>query len=435
MYQELANVLNQVSFSKEKNLLLMELTKFNDEECEQVLINAGGDIDLAMLNLKNQISGIAGALFSKEAISIGIKNAGLYEKLSNNLSKLNTMRGGPRGFKGFVFEEMHATKATINGQVTNVINNNGIADFAIINSDGTIQYAQAKLGYGTSNIDFPLYKGQTIVVDKGNTALINKAKAAGFEVIESEVSAREATKIAKRMQLESKITKRTNSVIVPKTQAAINIAKESHRAGVQSAKTGGQFGGGFSLGSNMVDVISGDKEIGDAAKSVAVDTAVSTGVGYATGAAVTALGNTAAGAAVASAVGTATTAIASTTVGGAAIAAGTTVVGAIGGIGTAAATTTIAAGTAVGGAVTAAGTVVTSAVASTAVGSAVAAAGTAVASTAVGGAVVAAGAAATGAAVAAGTAVAAAAVAAAPIVAVGVAAGAVFSIGKKIFGR
>lgn len=397
---------------KEQKDQLISLTGFNENECKQLLIKTGWSINKAVERMRSYVGGI-GSLYSKESIELGIKNAGLYEKLSNNLSTLNTMRGGTKGFKGFLFEEMHATNATIKGQVTNVINNNGIADFAIINTNGTVTYAQAKVGYGTTNIDFSTYKGQTIVVDKGNAFLIEKAKKARLEVMESNISSKEAARLAKQMQLETKIIGRSNSVVVPKAHATVNIVKESHRAGLQSAKTGGQFGGGFSLGSNMVDVLSGEKKVGDAAKAVVVDTALSTGIGYATGAVATVVGNTAVGTAVAGTVGTATSALAGTAVGGTAIAAGSAVIGTIGGLGTAAATTTLAAGTAV-----------TSAIASTAVGSAVAAAGTAVASTAVGGA-----------AVAAGTAVVAAAVAAAPIVAVGVAGGVIFGIGKKLFGK
>ncbi|MDH6671228.1 hypothetical protein M2277_001878 [Paenibacillus sp. LBL] len=407
------------------------LTGFDKKECEQLLTKTGWSIKGAIGRLNSYIAGTS-SLYSTEVIEKGIRNAELYEKLSNNLSNLNTMRGGTNGFKGFIFEELHATNATINGRVTNVINNNGIADFAVINADGTITYAQAKVGYGTGKIDFTAYKDQTIVVDKGNTYLIKKAKEAGLEVVESDISSKEAARLAKQMQLESKVTRRPNSVVVPKAHTAINIAKESHRVGVQSAKTGAQFGGGFSLGSNIVDVLSGEKKIRDAAKGVAVDTAVSTGIGYASGAAATVIGQTALGSTVAGAVGTATSAIAGTAVGGATIAAGTAAVGTIGGIGTTVATTAIAAGTAAGGAVVTAGAAVSSAIASTAVGGAVATAGTAIAGTAVGGAVVAAGTAATGAVVATGAAVAAAAVAAAPVVAVGAVLGGLYGIGRKL---
>lgn len=420
---------------QQKFAQIRETTGFEETEIRQLLAETGWSPEEAAENMEILVKGAAAAVYAKEAIAEGLKNAGLHNKLAENLGKLNTMRGGTKGFKGFVFEEMHATSETLKGQATTVINNNGIADFAILQADGSLKYAQAKVGYGTGSIDFSAYQGQTLVVDKGNTTLIAKARAAGLDVVESDISAKEAGKLAKQMQMESRITGKANAVAVPKTQAAMNIAKESHRAGMQSARTGGQFGGGFSLGSNAVDVLTGDKKIGEAAAAVAVDTAVSTGIGYAAGAIATAVGQTAAGTAVAGTIGTATAAVAGTAVGGAAIAAGSAVVGTIGAAGTAAVTSTLAAGAAVGGTVAAAGTAVTSALASTAVGGAVAAAGSAIAGTAVGGAAVAAGAAATGAAVAAGGAIAAAAVAAAPVVAVGVAVGAVFKLGKKLFGR
>ncbi|CAK7037545.1 hypothetical protein [Tissierella sp.] len=401
---------------------LLEELKIQEQEFNKILSTTGWDIDETIDNLTSFISGSAGVSYSYEDIVNGIKRTGLFEKLSNNLSNLNTMRGGTKGFKGFVFEELHAVDATLKGQITEVINNNGIPDFAIKNSDGSISYAQSKAGYNGQNIDFSPYDGQTIIVDNGNKYLINKAKEAGLDVIESDISLKESAKLAKKMQLESKITGNKNSIIVPKTHAALNVAKEVHHAGIKTAAKGCQFGGGFSLGSNIVDVVSGDKDLDEAVVDIVKDSAVSAGVGYVTGATVTAVGNTAIGAAVGGAVSTAGTAIASTAVGGTVVAAGTTVAGTITAAGTAvgAAVTgtmtaagTAVAGTTVGGAVIAAGS---------AVGGTIAAAGTAVASTAVGGA-----------AVAAGTAVIGAAVAAAPVVAVGTVLGIGFKVAKKIF--
>lgn len=411
-----------LSINKEQMEQLMDITGFNDQECNQLLIRTGWEVNEAINNLNSFISGSVGAVYSKEVIANSIKNAGLYEKLANNLSNLNTMRGGTKGFKGFVFEQLHATDATIKGVPTTAINNNGIADFAIKNADGSITYAQAKIGYNSSPIDFSAYKGQTIVVDKGNTSLINKAKDAGLNVVESDVSIKESANLAKKMQIESRITGKPNSVIVPKADAAIRIAKETNKAGLSSAAKGAQFGGGFSIGTNLVDVINGDKDIDEAALDVAKDTAISAGVGYVTGAAATVVGNTVVGAAVGSAItaagatigGTVAAtgaAVASTAVGGAVVAAGTAVAGAATGV-------AVAAGTAVASTAAAAGT----AVAGTVVGGAVAAAGTAIAGTAVGGA-----------AVAAGVAVAGAAVVAAPVVAVGAALGVGYKVFKKIF--
>lgn len=421
---------------------LMESTGFCENECYDLIRTTGWSSRQAIDNVKYLTLGAAITEYSKQAIIEGVKKAGLFSKMAENLSALNTMRGGTKGFKGFVFEEMHAANASSMGNTTFVLNNNGIADFEIISSNGKITYAQAKLGYKTGQIDFTAYKGQTLVVDKNNIALIKKAKEAGLKVVESDVSGEEAARIARQMQFESNMSGEPNAIIVPRMYAATSIVKEAHNVGMRTARSGAQFGFGFSAGSNLVDVLSGEKDVKEASKDVAVDTAISAGVGYGAGFVTTVIGNTTAGAAAVSMASTAATAVGSTTVGGVAIAAGSsiaaagsTAVGVIGGLGTTAVTSTLAAGTAVGSTVAAGTAAVGSTIAGTSAGGAVVAAGSALAGTAVGGTVAAAGAAATGVAVAAGTAVAAAAVAAAPVVAVGAAVGAVWSIGRKIFGR
>lgn len=447
---------------------LVECTGLSYDDCIKLLENTNWTVDEAKDNIELLVTGSGMTMLSKDAIVKSIENAGMYNELAENLSKLNTMRGGEKGFKGFVFEEMHATDATVNGQVTKVINNNGLADFEVTGKNGSKTYAQAKSGYKNTKIDYSKYTDQAVVIDKGNTKQIADAQKAGKEVIESNIYDKDAASLAKRMQTESKITKSQNSVIVPKVNSAINVAKEANSVGIKTAKTGGQFGAGFSIGSNVIDVISGDKEMEEAVVDIAVDTVISTGVGYATGAGLTVLGNTAIGTAATSAasgaIATTAAALSTTTTGAAAVAAGTSAIAAgvsaataIGSVGTAAVTSTIAAGAAVTGTISAAGaaaaagaSAVGTAVAGTAVGTAVtgaaAAAGTAIASTAVGsaavatGAAVAAGAATAGAAVtagavAAGAVVTAGAIAAAPVVAVGAAIGGAFALGRRLFGR
>ena len=466
---ESSNNDNLGSVSKTKLNKLKKISGLDDSDCNKLLQSTGWSVDDAIKNMEYGIMGTVGAIYSKEAILTGIRNAGIYEKLANNLCQLNPMRGGPNGAKGFVFEYLHAADATINGQTTTVLNNNSVADLLITSSKGKTSLAQAKVGYPNGGIDAAKYGNQTLVVDQGNKTLIQEAKKAGVKTLESNVTAEEAQNLAAQRQIEGTIAKRVtgkaSSTVVPKIHEIKNVAVQSHNAGIQAAQKGAQFGAGFSLGTNLVDVISGDKEVKEAAKDVVVDTAIAGGVSYVTGAAVTAIGSTTAGAAAGTALagiaGTATSAVASTAVGGAAIGAGAATVGAIGTAGTTAVGATVGAistslgaigtaGTAVGGTVAAAGTAIGTAVAGTTVGGAAiaagTAAGTAIAGTAVGGAAIAAGTAVTGAAVAAGTAAtaatvaagaaaAAAATAAAPVVAVAAVLGVGWKLGKKLFGK
>ena len=218
------------------------------------------------------------------AMQEAVRAADISSRFANGLENLNTARGGQKGLFGFVGEEMQAADASINGKMTYVINNNGAADLVYVGKNGHKYYQQVKLGYEKNfgqKINFAGYKGQTIVVDKGNPSFAKiKAEGAkhGVKVIEGNITKSEAQELARYMQQETAITGAKKAVFVPKVAAA-------HKAGLSTGKAGALYGAGFSMGSNLVDVACGDKEIGEAAKDVAKDTAVSYAAGYALGAA------------------------------------------------------------------------------------------------------------------------------------------------------
>ena len=76
--------------------------------------------------------------------SVAIERMG---KMSEGLANLNTMRGGEKGFKGFVAEEMQAAEATTSGKNTIVVNNNGPADLIYTGENGHKYLQQMKVGY------------------------------------------------------------------------------------------------------------------------------------------------------------------------------------------------------------------------------------------------------------------------------------------------
>lgn len=386
--KEMMIMVNQVS-------TLCQYTGLNMEEIKNTMVTNHWTFDDFAQHVDTYNSALSQGASVPPAIITAFENADIFNKLSSNLTSYNTMRGGVNGFKGFVFEELHAVNATISGTPTTVLSNNGVADFLIVKTDGTRVLGQAKAGYGNTYIDFSKYQNQTLVVDSGNTQLIQRAKSAGLEVIESEVSLKQSTRLADIMRLESNILGTSNAKITSKLYSL-------NQAGLASAKTGGVVGAGFSIGSNIVEVFSGDRDLSEAGVAVVRDTAIATASSYAIGA----LASTSVGTAVTGAVGTAATtagaAFASTAVGSTVV----TGAGAIAGVATAA--TTAATGMATGAITTVA----------------TAAAGTAIGGTAVGGAAIA------GAAV-----VGTAAVAAAPFVLGAAAIGGAFAIGKKLFGK
>ena len=75
----------------------------------------------------------------------------------------------------------------------------------------------------------------------------------------------------------------------PELSTAIDVAKLSHKAGVQTAQTSAIIGGSVSIVKNLVSVCKGEEDPEEAIKNVAKDTATTAAVGYGTGFAGTAL--------------------------------------------------------------------------------------------------------------------------------------------------
>lgn len=334
-----------------------------------------------MKNKKNY-SGIYGA---GKHLSSGAQRNGIINETFENISKLDVNRGNLKGFlfENRVSEELNS-KLLDKGFKAVVLDDNGIADIAIVHmkSGKVVKRIQAKCGYeGQSVKDFTRYvdDGQTLVInndaDKFGRSLDNR----GIKYEKSSVTDREVSRMADAMKKEGKLLNSKNAKLTSYAYKTKEVVKNCHTTGVSAAKSGACFGAGMSLGSNIVDVFSGDKSLDEATVDIAKDTVVAGATSYVTGAA--------------------TTALTSTAIGGAAA----TVVGGIS-----------SAGAAVGGAM---------ATGITGVGTALGGAATAVGATTVGGAIT------------AGTAaVGAVAVAAAPVVAVGAAVGVVWSLGRKLFG-
>lgn len=297
--------------SEEQCIHFMEVNRMSGDEALEA-------IDIFAQSLNNHVEvpvEIAGCM----------RNAGIYSEMSSRLGAYNTMRGGVKGYGGFVFEEMHAADAAVKGTNIEVLSNNGIADFIVKDSAGHETFVQAKAGYKPHQIDWKKYEGQTIVVDKGNTALANEARAAGLQVQESGVFKKQADAVARAQQWESRVTGKTTA---PITGTAVG----AHNAGLASAKLAARVGVSMNMGENIYDVLAGNKEFEEAAADVIVDGAVMVGGAYlgtaaitVAGTAATALAGTAAGAAVTGAVSSAVAAVGSTAVGGAVLAGAGTV--------------------------------------------------------------------------------------------------------------
>lgn len=262
-----------------------------------------------MKNKKNY-SGIYGA---GKHLSSGAQRNGIINETFENISKLDVNRGNLKGFlfENRVSEELNS-KLLDKGFKAVVLDDNGIADIAIIEmkSGKVVKRIQAKCGYeGQSVKDFTRYvdDGQTLVInndaDKFGRSLDNR----GIKYEKSSVTDREVSRMADAMKKEGKLLNSKNAKLTSYAYKTKEVVKNCHTTGVSAAKSGACFGAGMSLGSNIVDVFSGDKSLDEATVDIAKDTVVAGATSYVTGAA---------------------TAVGATTVGGA-IVAGTAAVGAV----------------------------------------------------------------------------------------------------------
>ena len=336
--------------------LLSEISGLNEQKLAHVLRENKMSLDQFTAKLDEINDVIDKGIAPTSALLHSFHNAETYNTLYNNLKNYNVMRGGKNGFKGFVFEELHATASTVNGTTTKVLGSNQIADFMVLDANGKISYAQAKAGYKGSPIDFKKYEGQTLIVDKGNVELKLRAEKAGLSVIESPISLTQSKKVADIMQLEKKVFEKVTGqarVNAPITSTIVSVGD----AALKSARYGGLVSAGYSIGNNTVDLLYGEKTFGEAGVAVAKDTAIGTassigvGIGVQTASiALQAVATTKAGIAIAGVASTASTALAGTAIG-----------------------STVLAGTAAVGSTLAAGSAVVSGVAATAIGTTLAA--------------------------------------------------------------
>lgn len=231
---------------------------------------------------------------------------------TKNLAKLNTNRGNLKGFIGehMVAEEIN-NSFIIKGQFNKtayVIDNNGLYDIVRKTNGKVVGKDQVKFGYETTapkNLQRYNGKSSKIVINGDANNLEKACIKQGVKYEKSGVTVKSADKLGKAMKVEGKITRSSKAPITSTIRGAGKVMKNCHKAGKIGAKTGALGGAGFSMATNTIDVIKGDKDLGEATVDVAVDTAISAGIGYGATvigtAASTALSGTAAGTAISTA--------------------------------------------------------------------------------------------------------------------------------------
>ncbi len=220
------------------------------------------------------------------------------KQIETELMNLNVNRGG-ENMSGFLFEELHAADQNLqwmekkNGKIIEVINDNGLADFRVIDPDGSVSFQQAKMGYhgnGKYKITKEKYSGQTLVVDKQNKELLEYAKKREIPVQESHISKKRADYYADIMKEEGKVrTKFDMSNTAPITSKLLCMSeelKQIHQTGVDSIKSSKgiiAFSAGMTFGKDMYQFIEGNMQLREVLLDTGVNTAKSVGTAYVSG--------------------------------------------------------------------------------------------------------------------------------------------------------
>jgi hypothetical protein len=227
------------------------------------------------------------------------QNAIYYKAMKNvesELCTLNLNRGGKQTY-GFVFEDLHTSTQNIenmkihNNEVVYVLDNNGIADFKVIDANGNVSYQQAKAGYHGSNkykITKEKYGDQVLVVDKGNNELIERAEKIGIQSKESTISKEQAERLTGIMESEGKVRGQVGlsntAPITSKLYALSQEIKAANVAGLDSAKGAAALAGGMSFGKNFYMYMEGNIDLQELVLDTTKDTVVAGVGGYAAGA-------------------------------------------------------------------------------------------------------------------------------------------------------
>ena len=202
---------------------------------------------------------------SKEAAKVG-------KSLEKELAAQDLDLAAQNGLKNFIREQIEATLQDGQTRHVQVMDEDALADLII---EKGAKYVDVKCESYIGKDNWSLCKDLGVIYindDQADKFEAMKAKAIehGIKRVESTVSkAVNCEELSAVMHLESKITGNPAAVFFPHAYTKAQATKLVRFSGVASAKAWAQVGGAVALGSNFVDVITGEKTVKEAAKDVA----------------------------------------------------------------------------------------------------------------------------------------------------------------------
>lgn len=209
------------------------------------------------------------------------------EKLSKRLEEELTAQGiNPSekdGLREFIINQIGLTEH--DGQIRHVqvLDENGLADLII---EKGIEFANVKCEYHLGKDNWQLCKDlSTIYINSDYPnfdEVKNKALEFGIKKVESTVSkAVQCEELSELMRVESAITGNPAAVFFPHAYNKEQAIKLINLNGVFSAKAWAQVGDAVAISKNVVDVITGEKTVGETTKSIATSAAKEILIDYA----------------------------------------------------------------------------------------------------------------------------------------------------------
>ena len=202
---------------------------------------------------------------SKEAAEVG-------KSLEQELAAQDFDIAAQNGLKNFIREQIEATQQDGQTRHVQVMDEDALADLII---EKGAKYVDVKCESYIGKDNWSLCKDLGVIYINGDQpdrfeAMKAKAIEHGIKRVESTVSkAINCEELSAVMHLESKITGNPAAVFFPHAYNKAQATKLVRLSGVASAKAWAQVGGAVALGSNFVDVITGEKTVKEAAKDVA----------------------------------------------------------------------------------------------------------------------------------------------------------------------
>ncbi len=207
---------------------------------------------------------------SKHAAEVG-------KRLAEEVDALNVNDETQGSLKHFICEQIAASELDGQTRHVQILDDNGFADM-IIERVAEKKFAQIQCDYRGGAVDWQLCKDLAVVyINRDNPnfdALKTEALAHGIKKIKPTVStAAQCLELTEMMRLEAKVTGNPAAVFFPHAYTKAQAVKLVRIHGTVAAKACAKVGGAVAIGTNFVDVITGEKTIDEAAQSIASSTA------------------------------------------------------------------------------------------------------------------------------------------------------------------